>query len=120
MKPAIRISDQAWFCVGRIIEANDHPKLTKYISFRQDGSGTKRHLSFSEAVQYCYDNPDLSPEQYAHELGVSYKTPKVKEGIYMGVMWHYSKEYHCYYCDAARFLPFQSLRQLKAYIRVYV
>ena len=119
MAKAIQIEVGEWFCVGRIIQKNDHPNLPPYTSFRsnEDGTDAKGHASLKDAVNYCWNNPYLGPGRDLIDFGVAYKQPKVKSGIYMGVIWDYSEAYACYACDLNPDACFSSLRRVREYIK---
>ena len=119
MNHAIQIEDGEWFCLGNIIQKNDHPKLLPYVSWPLDGveAGTG-HYSFSEAKEHCKANPCLTPTETLQDFAAAYyKRPKIWDGKYMGVQWSYSADLHCYACDLAEDIPFSSLRQVKSYIK---
>jgi|DEB0MinimDraft_6_1074348.scaffolds.fasta_scaffold27887_4 hypothetical protein len=122
MRLAVQIAQDQWFCLGRIIEKNDHPKLPPYSSWNQDEheSNPVAHYSFKEAVDYCDANPFFEANRTLEDFGVHYKKPKLQQGIYKGVVWSYSKSFNCYACEIAEDIPFRSLRQVKAYISDYV
>jgi len=118
MNHAVQITDSEWFCLGRIIQQNDHPSLPTYMSWPLDGLQVATwHCSFSKAKKYCKANPCLTPTKTLKDYSVGYKQPKVKEGVYMGVQWSYSADLHCYACELAEEIPFSSLRQVKTYIK---
>ena len=122
MRIAVQIADDQWFCLGRIIEKNDYPKLMPYSSWKLDEheSDAVAHFSFKEAVNYCDANPYFEANRTLPDFDVYYKRPKHQKGIYKGVVWSYSKAFNCYACELAEDIPFRSLRQVKAYITDHV
>jgi len=120
MKLQVQIAEDQWFCLGWIIEKNDHPKLTPYTSERANHTGKAHpHYSFREALTHCLDNPHLDIEITLLDFNIGYKKPKVKEGSYYGVRWYYSEAFNCYACElsGAETIPFKSQAEVKRYIK---
>jgi len=120
MKLHVQTAEDQWFCLGRFIDKNDHPKLPPFCSYPVSKKhGSCPHYSMKEALDYCIENPNLYSSLTLLDLGVSYKKPKVKEGFYYGVRWYYSAGFNCYGCElsGAENIPFASLAQVKRYIK---
>lgn len=62
-KKPVPIEVGEWWFNGRIIQKQNHPKLSKYVSFADNDESymTETHSTFREAVKYCKDNPCLNP-----------------------------------------------------------
>ena len=64
----IQIEIGEWWFNGRIIQEQNQPRLSKYISFN-DGFESylvTTHSNFKEAKDYCFKNPCTNPENFPH------------------------------------------------------
>jgi hypothetical protein len=71
-KKPVPIEVGEWWFNGRIIQEQDHPTLSKYVSFNDGDNSymTETHSTFREAVRYCKDHPCLQPKNYPKDYGV--------------------------------------------------
>lgn len=65
-KKPVQIEMGEWWFNGRIIQEQNHPLLSKYISFSDDEESymTDIHSTFREAVKFCLNNPCLKPQRF--------------------------------------------------------
>ena len=70
---AIEIGE--WWFNGRIIQEQNHPMLSKYVSFadQDDSRFVTTHSTKKEATEYCLKNPCQNPHRLPHNYigGVS-------------------------------------------------
>jgi hypothetical protein len=64
-KKPVQIEDGEYWFNGRIIQKQDHPLLSKYISFADDDTPfVKEHSSLKDAREYALENPFRHPNNY--------------------------------------------------------
>lgn len=72
----VQIEIGEWWFNGRIIQQQNHPLLSRFVSFN-DGPNSflvQPHGSFDAAIGYCLRNPCKTPERFPKDyIGVSLK-----------------------------------------------
>ena len=82
-----------WWYNGRIIQKQDHPILSKYISFADYDDvpcNTATHSTKAEAVKYCLDNPCSTPTRHPHDYlgGKRYYKIVQEDGANIKLLFH--------------------------------
>lgn len=71
-KKPVKLEADEWWFNGRIIQKQDHPLLSKYVSFddHDDNWETVSHGTLKEATDYCLKNPCQKPKNLPKDYGV--------------------------------------------------
>ena len=61
----VQIEIGEWWFNGRVIQQNNHPKLSRFVSWNDTNEGFQfgYHATFDAAVLHCLSNPCTNPER---------------------------------------------------------
>jgi len=65
----VQIETEEWWFNGRIIQKNNHPMLSKYVSWSDDEDSrfVETHSTKREAALYAIQNPCANPKHFSKD-----------------------------------------------------
>jgi hypothetical protein len=102
LHPSVKIGDHGfWWCLGWIIEAQEHPLLLPYTCYRDtdtEEDGEQDFGTVRDAVQHAIRNPFLAADRNLSDYGHT-QARRVPEGIFRGFKWRFDGRFNCYFIE---------------------